>query len=790
MDLPDTAPTGVEWSPFLTGFPFADHFILARTMLDQTAPRAGMVFSHALFLPLDEFVKAPGLQTFIEALWTAPRKREAIGARDITPACDPARAAPKDLASIANLLMGKGDGPVVCLGHEGFDDVIRALWANLSHELRRGLSFRLSFGPTDLVEEPKPAIVCTPKALASRWRIERTIDPHSNERIGSLSAALLIGDPSGRPIEEFAHRIGAEVTKFSELRLLESAYRLHSSSQVSELAACLRLVDKLSPNPDHGADEKSSILDRLKLALPKATAEEILALRNLSLTSFASSARFWNAVQESVAHNSYLADQDSDLLVIVDTALGGGDAIDEWRKSVAAGVITAFDVGDAVVRGLWRWARSDLSILSRMIDKLPANTAIEERLIRCGPEQPIRDLATGIMALCVQCNWLRLHGWTAASALSPNDAVCAQVAVDHDLGYLDGLSAALRKAQPNEILRIAISLDDQRLTQIAGKCAAQHREIVVDLDLSVPISRKIWLAILASDPAAWDVTIDPVKSFHRVLDALLAGSPEAMSLVGALADSPLADIFTYSRRSEVWPKLASSAQAKLLRATARTWLASVARGDPVDEIETILQDVVLDDGLESTLESLITTSLSRALRVIGLFQHFGETRFARFVRTVLRKRRSIPAPEAEAIGIMLSQTRWQGPVDDIVRAVIGGRDDLKPTLRACADMVGILTRIRLDIKPLSSGEKWKLLEDTAAELYPRGPDEQGVWERAGGADADLLHNETGSGRWHDALQKVRFGSKVRSNKLLRQMLVDYPNNDVLAYLADDFEFKY
>ena len=35
LDLPDTAPPGVEWSPFLRGFPYQSLYVLSRTFRDN-----------------------------------------------------------------------------------------------------------------------------------------------------------------------------------------------------------------------------------------------------------------------------------------------------------------------------------------------------------------------------------------------------------------------------------------------------------------------------------------------------------------------------------------------------------------------------------------------------------------------------------------------------------------------------------------------------------------------------------------------------------------------------------
>ena len=71
LDLPDTAPPGVEWSPFLRGFPYEDQYVLSRTFHDTGASRGGMVFSHALLAPLDEIGETPDLGPLLKLLATS-----------------------------------------------------------------------------------------------------------------------------------------------------------------------------------------------------------------------------------------------------------------------------------------------------------------------------------------------------------------------------------------------------------------------------------------------------------------------------------------------------------------------------------------------------------------------------------------------------------------------------------------------------------------------------------------------------------------------------------------------
>jgi hypothetical protein len=77
------------------------------------------------------------------------------------------------------------------------------------------------------------------------------------------------------------------------------------------------------------------------------------------------------------------------------------------------------------------------------------------------------------------------------------------------------------------------------------------------------------------------------------------------------------------------------------------------------------------------------------------------------------------------------------------------------------------------------------LHDTAARLYPEGPTHCGLWERAGGYDADAPLGPTGRLRWQLALTAVIQGWRGAPGlePLLEAMLTDYPKNEDLRLIA-------
>jgi hypothetical protein len=188
LDLPDGVPGGVQgWSPFVRGFPVADHYVLAKTFLDPSASRGGMVLSHALIVCLDDVCDLGSLAPLFGLLATAVNEFPiSITTLDLQLAGSHEPHAP-DLVGAANALATQLLLPVVSVGVPGFEGLVDALWQNLSPEMRRSFAFRLSFGPTDLVEQPLPTIVPVMNSSAPHGR-----DVPSNENSRRVQGLYIV----------------------------------------------------------------------------------------------------------------------------------------------------------------------------------------------------------------------------------------------------------------------------------------------------------------------------------------------------------------------------------------------------------------------------------------------------------------------------------------------------------------------------------------------------------------------------------------------------------------------
>ena len=720
LDLPDTAPPDAEWSPFLRGFPYKDRYVLSRTFHDTAASRGGMVFSHAVLAPLDDLVQTPNLQPFLRLLATSNGQRP-----DVTAVRLPCTQTPVpqtiDLIDAAEALAETGIFPVVRLGHIGFENLVVALWAHLLPTIRRGFAFRLSFGPTDLIEQPRPALVCTPHATAGRWSEHSVIHTSKPHEPHSLAAAILSGHAGASPLIKFMQQMGVRPATFPDLRLAEQAYQLDiRETSLDRRAGVIRLIEKLAPNSDAGNAGKMRLIHRLCDALSGARAKEILRLRNLQLTAFPEPMRVWKAVEKWLADNSYAQDQDIEMLSVLENATTKAAAIEEWRSAILSGLADAARSSkSSFPRAFWRWIKIRPKIVTAVFPHVPIAAEVEERLANVTPRTLDKTAANTLEPLALSRDWLTLHGTVLSASSSPSCAARRQVVVDTEPLFLEGLRAALGRAKPAELVVCALEIEDPRMSQLAGEAVAKDPKLLAELDLTPTRAQAIWREALAIEPESWRGPTDPAAAFHSILDRLLGGRKTDPMLLELLSNTPLADLGNYYRRPEIWSRIADGVRYKMLARTANGWVRNAAGAHGPTAPEEDLQTAILEDNeLEQTLDALIPDCVGTAVRIVAALSCYDQRRFLQLLDKLVARTTALATPDAEVIGRLVLQRRWEDVAAYLLGHFKSGRQDLKPALRTCCDMYDWWDRFVYKLIPISESDKWEAFQKLAADLYP------------------------------------------------------------------------
>lgn len=791
LDLPDTEPQGADWSPVTSGFPVSNRYVVARTFSDPSVGRSGMVVTHALICDLDEIAAMNDLRPlfalFITSFDAAPAAVEPLEVIPI-PGLPPATS---DLADTARALVSRGSGPVVRIGSDGFEQLMVALWSGLWPALRRKLYFRLSFSPRDVAERPEPTIVCTPASLIGRWQHQQRIVGRSSG-VRPQAAGMIDGSADGAELRDFGHRIGANLDDFQELQLLEQAYALASRTPttVAQLVSAARLIERLSPNPKRGECEKRTIVERIVEVLPAAQPSEILTLRNFALPGFATSGLVWQALGTWFERNDYLPSHDADMVTIVADALIGEDAIALWREAVRRGLDrSAVAKGGHFAAGFWRWTKSEPQVSPPLIALVASNGKGLEALEAAAPIDLDAITAKPIMAFAAKQKLYRLHAIAAGASMTPAEAARAQRAVEPGADAT-AMRLAMRRARPGEILDVVASVPDGRVLAIAGDAVAKDPTLLARRDMATAPNRSIWAAALKADARAWRGPEDAQKAFEQLLDEQIDGGRPPAELLHLLSASPLADLTTYPRRSEVWNKLPMEIRDRLLAATTNGWFASAGASQRNTMIEPeMVERIVRDPRLDQLLIRFPAGTLAEGLYIIDGLGGLDNARFRRWISTAVSAVRPITPADADLLGRALASRGRRDIVNDLISIYRTGRSDLAPVLRHCLELIGRVDRWSLGLSPVSAIEKWDALTELAAELFPNGPNQDALWERSGGRDANLRHNGTGKERWRGAISGIQSGRQPRVSKLIQEMQVDFPENSNLRLMANDPLFR-
>ncbi|MBK1680405.1 effector-associated domain EAD1-containing protein [Rhodocyclus tenuis] len=789
LDLPDALPPGIQaWSPFVRGFPFGEHYILARTFLDSSASRGGMVLTHALIVRLDDMCDVRSLAALFRYLaLSATDCPRSVATLELGNVAGNVPEATDDLIGTANALASLGTPPVVRLGVEGFEQLVDSLWRNLWPAVRRTFAFRLSFGPNDLVEHPMPTLVCTPEQLQARWTKHRIVNP-DDRTPESESAGILSGKREVQPILAFAEELSLEVHTLKELSRLE---RLHAlllgGESFDDLLAAIRLIDGISNQPTLGASIKEMLIGRFSALIPSAGCKQLLPMRNLALSGFANTQSLWSAVALLVSNLGFAPADDSDSMEMVVASADEDLALPPWRTAVAAGLSTAARCDKpAIYRAIWRWAECSQSAFAAAVGTLPADAAVEQRLSEEVPRKLHVTSPAAVLSPLLKKGWLTAYGAALASTLPPLDATAQQLKVDKDLEHSAGLRSALRYASPHQTLECALEHKDARLVELCADLAAAHPQILSNLRCEDITEQKVWGAAIGKNASLWNAPSNATGVRDTVITQLTKGRPVDSGLLEALAETPLADLSAAPERARLWLLLPASQRDNYLQATATGWLEGAARDMAVVSPEAPLERAIMaSSSLQSVLEKS-SVAVEAHLAIVRVLPSFPEELFIMWLNNLLRGDRILSHADSERLGTLLASRGWTRAAERLSARFADHRSDLMPGLQLCAGLLSFYTRWKLGISKPSPAEKWSAFEKEACDLYPSGPDSDELWSRAGGKNSDLPgRSENGATRWHTALNSIRYGGRPSRRELLKVMCQDFPLNEELRLYATD-----
>jgi len=810
-DRPGHLPPHLNWAPYLSGIPFEDSYILTITFPDPSASRAGMVLTHALILGLEDAIRLPDLT---QALATLPTRLEKEINNNSVELVIPDSAAPSGIppgltSVVHHLLDGDRNAkPVVWVGQEGFEEIITALWRGLWPSSRRAFRFGFGFAP-QYIEGQKLTIVAIPEGVEDRW------GEYLQARISSMietptrAEGYLLGLPEGEPLQALLTELETEPHVISDLKKVEACHvyleNIRGGSteiSVGSVRMLVRLLGTLSPKANLGSSLKAETLDLLLNMTERGTVADLKALRNFDTRPFeAGDEKIKKVVNLWVQRHLLTTDpseskQSADLIqasLIESTSSWGKSVQDAFRK-----VISSWQPGTAQM--VWQWWQIVPTLVEGIEHVIPNSKKVEIDLAEKCPKTLPEETGEKVLSLARRRNWFVLHAAAVVTYCEPDEAINRQLQVDKDESRYDGLRVLVNNILAPALLKIALTVKENRLLKLAGEACAHDPSLMTLMDVQREEWRKIWLnAIEAGAPTVASMS-NPREVVDELITLLISETDIEGKLLEHIAATPYADLTLHPKRKDAWQHMDILARKLFLNATADGWLERFNADSTFDlATESVLEEEILSQPrIAKHVGNMRADAVSFLVSLFGRFTQLKSQQFKGLLDVTLGSGRHISSFNAVSLGRYVRERGWRDCAKQLTWYLEHrNRRDLAPAVRECQNLLGWIDSFRLKWTGKMEGvhitedDWWHALNETAAELYKYGPDQDQLWERAGGDLSTVNRHQSGRAGWGEALQALRHGGggDIKPYKLLREMRRDYPNNPNLNLLQQWLEHR-
>jgi hypothetical protein len=459
------------------------------------------------------------------------------------------------------------------------------------------------------------------------------------------------------------------------------------------------------------------------------------------------------------------------------------DAVVWWKEAVfraLRGLIEEF--GQKLQQRLWTWWNQQPALVGHLVPWLPADA--DRKLFSSAPTVLTRDVAEALDAhLPAAMVWLRVAAWAALHTRAEALARCAKLPA-----HLDKAMCALRERLGNEaFLEAALAAGDEAALIEAGEALARTPALLARLDPRVPGWRTVWLKAIRLGGPLLDFVPEPPRVIGELIEALVSGEPVPTDLLLALSRTPHSSLLDHPRRSAAWQFLPEAVRAGFLEITAQA-LFQRWREEPRYYVEEPLARVALGPPrLAAMLRSLSGGHVNVLSGYIGLLVRFDgdETQAAAVVQALRDYGLTLPAKEIEDFASFVRHRRMLGVAEAAFTAYEMRRTPTLYTLSEYTlEILPTLRKLRAVIvlrRPFAENDFFAALAATLTRLFPQGPLRDGVWEDAGGHQADLPVNGTAHELWRSALRIVSSG-RVPLARLINVARLRYSGDPELLEL--------
>lgn len=763
-DLP-AGPTA-QWQPYHAGFPAASRYVVRYTRADRRSQRAGMVTTTVVAVDL----------AAVGDLQVADLAELAASDPSMQPHTMPSSSGskPEDDNALAAVIDTLADHHrALWLGQEGFIAMVGRLWSQLAPSDRARLVFGLAWHPgqlpypTDLANTPL-LLLATPPSLRQRFEGWPTVDPSDVHPRGPVSSALLDAAAHSR-VSEVADRLHIEQPTLNQYRLLvDAAFLLEDADELDgqRLRGAWQLLAVLAPDPESGVELKDAISARAEAVTTTSDFSHVRALRTFPRDAYPNAPDLQTCLSDWAEATVADLDRHHDLVAAVNEMEAHDDELTRTLASCLDRSLSSRRLA-ASNHLLETLASGDRMAFRWIADHHPDQQEVDEAITHWahGHASP-PDWLPGESA---ERGWSLTHATTCVTT-DPIAAWDHHARVPNRSRTSDAILNA--RMPPPATVRAALHLGDVHLRDLATELVTNDPELLKPAQVDFEPWRSLWAHAVAAGADPW-AQASASELVPAIIDHVVNGEPVDDVLLDVASRSIAADLSGYSRRRELWTHLEEPFRTRFLDATAR----AVARAGSTDSgsLEPELVTAMLKP---DNIAAVATVDVVRALDTMELLSDRVNVQTAMAVVESAR----FDQETSRRFGQLVRRRRLKRVARELARRT-ETRGDLRAAAEQSAELLGLVERAILVLASGTAEQADELnagIVELASRLYPDGPTDDDIWERAGGDPSELREGKSGKRRWRRAVEAIldeaRGAPTLRA--LVDEMSKDFDRDDL------------
>lgn len=619
-DRPAALPPGLNLLPYLSGSAYSKYYIFTKTFADQTATRAGMVFTHALILNLSEITSINNLQIILNLFIESTECKKDLLA-DVQIDCSnenfasTKRHQPKYIQQIISAFI-TGVRPIIFSGDIAtFSNALQQIWNSPNIESRKKLKFRTSFTPSDIENLKDLTIVSIQKEFLPKWQEQNIIQGENRDivEISSHSEALFLGYRENNPFCNFLVELNVNFEEVQNYGQYEKVFLDYISIEKIEDADILRqdirVLSKISPSSKDGKNIKDKFIEQLSSLIQNKKDTNIKALRNIDWSAYSEGEKKGKQIVSRFITNELenpIQNTSQSLSELVGLSVSEINK-NWWHFSIIESIESSFTKQiESSLKTIWLLLDLSESNLNNLLSLIGSIENCDSILRKFLPEKLRPETCKILEPFAQKKNWYLLHADILLKQFSTELALVKQLETESKLSLENsiGVKYLAEKLTPEELIHCTLKNSNSKLIILSVDEILNNESLLKNIDLGVSCWLDIWISlVLKTKKIFYGLTGKEQITVFSLLDLIINGRNVDDILMGFIAETTFSDISEYKNRSKVWSLISPFHRDKLLTSTTQSVLQNLLSGQTeVNSIESEISDRL-------TLDSFITKFL-------------------------------------------------------------------------------------------------------------------------------------------------------------------------------------